>query len=264
LNPYATSIIWSTFVGDAKPDASDAVFFTGPIQLDGPGTSISSGRLEEHRDSPWSIPLSQLHRRGSAGVDRRTRPHRLEVAVLHNIGSHGLNTIIQPGWPSIPPATSTWLAIVTAGPDHDPWRIPDDLQQQPCCRHGFVAKIAPTNPQITAVNRRRGLPAGHLAWRLDCHLGRQPVVLYAAVANERDRQRQAAHAVGWSQRDRRRKARGGVLHQPRPTRRAGAGRLHHRLRSGGGHCSARHGHGHSHDADRLPGLFMYNTATGIT
>jgi hypothetical protein len=31
LNPTATAILWSTFVGDSKGDGSDAVFFTGPI-----------------------------------------------------------------------------------------------------------------------------------------------------------------------------------------------------------------------------------------
>ncbi len=44
LNPTATAILWSTFVGDAKADGSDALFFTGPIQLDGNGNVYIMGQ----------------------------------------------------------------------------------------------------------------------------------------------------------------------------------------------------------------------------
>ena len=44
LNPSATAILWSTFVGDGKADASDALFFTGPIQLDGNGNIYIMGQ----------------------------------------------------------------------------------------------------------------------------------------------------------------------------------------------------------------------------
>jgi len=36
--------VWSTFVGDTKPDGSDALFFTGPIQLDGNGNVYIMGQ----------------------------------------------------------------------------------------------------------------------------------------------------------------------------------------------------------------------------
>src|ERR1035441_8559999 len=44
LNPTGTQILWSTFVGDAKGDSSDAFFFTGPIQLDGQGNVYIIGQ----------------------------------------------------------------------------------------------------------------------------------------------------------------------------------------------------------------------------
>ena len=44
LNPTGTAILWSTFVGDAKGDGSDALFFTGPIQLDGNGNVYIMGQ----------------------------------------------------------------------------------------------------------------------------------------------------------------------------------------------------------------------------
>jgi len=44
LNPSASAILWSTFVGDAKGDGSDALFFTGPIRLDGNGNVYIMGQ----------------------------------------------------------------------------------------------------------------------------------------------------------------------------------------------------------------------------
>jgi len=44
LNPSGSAIVWSTFVGDTKPDGSDALFFTGPIQLDGNGNVYIMGQ----------------------------------------------------------------------------------------------------------------------------------------------------------------------------------------------------------------------------
>jgi hypothetical protein len=44
LNPLGTAILWSTYVGGGKSDGSDALFFTGPIQLDGRGNVYIMGQ----------------------------------------------------------------------------------------------------------------------------------------------------------------------------------------------------------------------------
>jgi len=44
LNPSASAILWSTYLGDAKADGSDPVYSTGPIQLDGAGNVYIIGR----------------------------------------------------------------------------------------------------------------------------------------------------------------------------------------------------------------------------
>jgi hypothetical protein len=44
LNPSASAILWSTYVGGGKSDGSDALFFTGPIQLDGKGNIYIVGQ----------------------------------------------------------------------------------------------------------------------------------------------------------------------------------------------------------------------------
>jgi hypothetical protein len=44
LNPTGSAILWSTFVGDSKGDSSDALFFTGPIQLDAKGNVYIMGQ----------------------------------------------------------------------------------------------------------------------------------------------------------------------------------------------------------------------------
>ncbi len=44
LKPDGTGILWSTYVGATKPDGSDALFFTGPIRLDGNGNVYIMGQ----------------------------------------------------------------------------------------------------------------------------------------------------------------------------------------------------------------------------
>ena len=70
LNPTGTAILWSTYVGDAKSDGSDALYFTGPIQLDGKGNIYIMGQVGTSFPNGQSRGANP-NRRGHGGGRRR-------------------------------------------------------------------------------------------------------------------------------------------------------------------------------------------------
>jgi uncharacterized protein (TIGR03437 family) len=164
LNPYATSIIWSTFVGDAKPDASDAVFFTGPIQLDGAGNVYIIGQTGGAPGFPMVNPVEPTP---TGGFDQvlvaELDPTGSHLLFSTTIGSHGLNTA-SPAGLAVDTSGDIFLAGNNDGPDlfTTPGAFQTTSGDGVCCQkgNGFVAKISPTNPQITAVTDAAGYQQG--------------------------------------------------------------------------------------------------------
>jgi uncharacterized protein (TIGR03437 family) len=155
LNPTGTAILWSTYVGDSRSDRNDALYFTGPIQLDGKGNIYIMGQVLT------SFPMVNP-------VEPDPNPHlygAMEVAVLEldptgahvlfatRIGSGGRETA-NPAGLVVDSAGDIYIAGNIQGPDlittpgAFQTTIPSPVPT--CCYHGFIAKIAPTTaPQIT-------------------------------------------------------------------------------------------------------------------
>ncbi|MCX6626609.1 MAG: SBBP repeat-containing protein [Candidatus Solibacter sp.] len=144
LNPFGTAILWSTYVGGSKSDSSDALFFTGPIQLDGKGNIYFLGQagpafpLFNPVEPPVSGGSMQLvvAELDSAGAN---------LLFASRIGSGGLQTSYPAGL-AVGSAGDIFLAGNTLGPGliTTPGAFQTTASASTCCYHGFVAKIAPT------------------------------------------------------------------------------------------------------------------------
>jgi uncharacterized protein (TIGR03437 family) len=153
LNPTGTAIVWSTYVGDSRSDGNDALYFTGPIQLDGKGNIYIMGQVGT------SFPMVNP-------VEPNPNPTQYgaaEVAVLEldptganllfstRIGSGGRQTA-NPAGLAVDSAGDIYLAGNILGPGliTTPGAFQTTAGANTCCYHGFVAKIAATAaPQIT-------------------------------------------------------------------------------------------------------------------
>jgi len=165
LNPTATQIVWSTFVGDAKSDGSDALFFTGPIQLDGKGNVYIMGQ------AGGGFPLvNPVELAGNGGdmqmVVAELDPTGANLLFSTYIGSGGLAES-SPAGLAVDSAGDIYLAGNNLGPGliTTPGAFQTTASNNPCCSHGFVAKITPGGPAFTAASvstplrsRRAGLP----------------------------------------------------------------------------------------------------------
>ena len=155
LNPTGTSILWSTFVGGAKPDGSDTLYFTGPIQLDGNGNVYIMGQagagfqlVDPVEPTPDGGSLQVV----VADLD----PTGAKLLFSTSIGSNGLHTA-GPAGLAVDSIGDIYLAgntigaglITTSGAFQTTSN--DSLA---CCYHGFVAKISPVSagPQISVGN----------------------------------------------------------------------------------------------------------------
>ena len=145
LNPSGTIILWSTYVGGGKSDGSDALFFTGPIQLDGKGNIYIMGQAGP--DFPLVNPVEPAVKGGSMEVAvAELDPTGGNLLFFTRIGSGGRRTS-NPAGLAVDSAGNIYLAGNNVGPDliTTPGAFqtttPDTLG---CCFHGFVAKIAPT------------------------------------------------------------------------------------------------------------------------
>jgi hypothetical protein len=144
LNPTGSAILWSTFVGDAKVGGSDALFFTGPIQLDGNGNVYIMGQ------SAGGFPLVNPVEPNPTGGDMELvvaelDPTGANLLFSTYIGSGGRDTA-NPAGLAVDSAGTVYLAGNNAGPDliTTPGAFQTTSANSGCCYHGFVVKIAPT------------------------------------------------------------------------------------------------------------------------
>jgi uncharacterized protein (TIGR03437 family) len=152
LNPSGTAILWSTFVGDAKSDGSDALFFTGPIQLDGQGNVYIMG--QPNSGFPLVNPVQSAGNGGDQQVlIAKLDPTGANLLFSTYIGSGGLDTAYPAGL-AVDTAGDIYLAGNNAGPHliTTPGAFQTTASNSGCCYHGFVAKIAPGGPAFTAAS----------------------------------------------------------------------------------------------------------------
>jgi uncharacterized protein (TIGR03437 family) len=162
LNPLGTAILWSTYVGDGKSDASDALFFTGPIQLDGKGNVYIMGQVGT--GFPMVNPVEPTPTSGSMQVlVAELDPAGANLLFSTTIGSHGLNTA-SPAGLAVDTAGNIYLAGNSDGPDLITTKgaFQTTSTDGLCCQkgNGFVVRIAATPPQITAVTDGAGFQQG--------------------------------------------------------------------------------------------------------
>jgi uncharacterized protein (TIGR03437 family) len=144
LNPTGTQILWSTFVGDAKGDASDAFFFTGPIQLDVQRNVYIIGQ-----PNPGFPLLNPVQTAGNGGdmqmLVAELDPTGANLLFSTYIGSGGLGES-SPAGLAVDAAGDIYLAGNNLGTGliTTPGAFQTTASSNPCCSHGFVAKIAPS------------------------------------------------------------------------------------------------------------------------
>lgn len=161
LNPSASQILWSTYVGGSKQDGSDDVFFTGPIQLDGNGNVYILAQNNGGQGFPMVNPVEAT----ATGGDQQVLvveldPTGSKLLFSSTIGSDGLNTT-SPAGLAVDAGGDIFLAGNTNGPNliTTPSAFQPNSTDGPCCGlgNGFVAKIAASPvPAITSVQNAFG------------------------------------------------------------------------------------------------------------
>jgi hypothetical protein len=147
LNPSATEILWSTYVGGARQDGQDSIAFTGPIQLDAAGNIYIVGQTVGFR-FPMVNPVEPTPTGGSQQVlIAKFGPSGSNLLFSTTLGSNGLHTAF-PGGLAVDAAKNIYVAGNHIGPGliTTPGAFQTTVGESLCCYHGFVVKIAAQAP----------------------------------------------------------------------------------------------------------------------
>ena len=142
INSTATSILWSTYVGGGRADGNDALYFTGPIQLD------SGGNIWFQAQAGSAFPLINPTEPAANGGSMEVAVAELDptgskLLFFTRIGSGGRDTG-DPAGLVIDPANNVYVAGNNIGPNliTTPGAFERTVPNNTCCYKGFVAKIA--------------------------------------------------------------------------------------------------------------------------
>ena len=152
LNPSGTAMLWSTYVGGARQDGGDNMFFMGPVQLDGKGNVYIIGTANP--GFPLINPVEPAITGGSGDVIvAELDPTGSHLLFSSQVGSGGRDSA-GPGGLVVDSAGDIYVAGFILGPDliTTPGAFQTTNPAPTCCEHGYVAKIVPSiGPLITVV-----------------------------------------------------------------------------------------------------------------
>jgi uncharacterized protein (TIGR03437 family) len=152
LNPSGTAILWSTYVGGARQDGGDDMFYMGPVQLDGKGNVYIIGTANP--GFPLINPVETAITGGSGDVIvAELDPTGSNLLFSSQVGSGGRDSA-GPGGMAVDAAGNIYVGGFISGPDliTTPRAFQPGPIDTPCCGHGYVAKITPSvGPLITVV-----------------------------------------------------------------------------------------------------------------
>jgi uncharacterized protein (TIGR03437 family) len=154
LNPSASAMVWSTYVGGSMQDGGDDLFFTGPVQLDGKGNVyiVGSANPAFPLINPVEPPVSLTAGSGDVVV-AELDPTGSHLLFSSQVGSGGRDSA-GPGGLAVDAAGNIFVAGNILGPDliTTPGAFQTTNPSPVCCNHGYVAKIVPSvGPLITVV-----------------------------------------------------------------------------------------------------------------
>jgi hypothetical protein len=142
LTPDLSAILWSTFVGNAKPDGTDASFAAGPIQLDAANNVYITGMTST--GFPMVDSLEPFAPGGAQEVYvAELDPTGSKLLFSTIIGSNALDNGTPAGL-AVDATGNIYVAGNTAGPNliTTPGAFMTAANSSACCSKGFVARIA--------------------------------------------------------------------------------------------------------------------------
>ncbi|MGA3095035.1 MAG: SBBP repeat-containing protein [Bryobacteraceae bacterium] len=149
LNSSGTAMVWSTYVGGARQDGGDDMFYMGPVQLDGKENVYILGTASPR--FPLINPVESAITGGSGDVIvAELDPTGSNLLFSSQVGSGGRDSA-GPGGMVVDAAGNIYVGGFISGPDliTTPKAFQPGPINTPCCGHGFVAKISPTGPAVT-------------------------------------------------------------------------------------------------------------------
>ncbi len=145
LNPTLSAASWSTFVGGARQDGGDDLFYTGPIQLDGKGNIYIEGIANPNFPLFNSVEGTMCCNGGLVVVE--LDPTGSNLLFSTPIGSGGKDPM-ETGGLVVDSAGDIYVAGSTIGANlittPGAFQTTNPSPVPTCCYHGFVAKITPT------------------------------------------------------------------------------------------------------------------------